>query len=433
MMSYRKISLAFKGRATAGKQLLGCFRQALAVAQLLLLLSFVVAFNSWVILLAGSQAMTQKQIRAQDQTGGETRPRARDVGLRPGILPPGKWNAITDVEGVLVGHTTLIEGENIRTGVTVILPHAGNLYAEKVPAGLHVGNGFGKFIGATQIEEMGEIETPIALTATLNVWRVADALVDYMLSLPGNEDIRSINPVVAETNDGYLNDIQARAVSKEHVLAAIRAARSGPVEEGCVGAGTGTMAFGFKAGIGTASRKLPPELGGWTVGVLVQSNFAGILTIDGAPVGKELGKYFLREAIEPQGAGSNSVIIVIATDAPLDAFNLKRMAARAMLGLGRTGAAATNGSGDYAIAFSTAREVRIRVEARKPRYGSTRQVSLVSNEAMSPLFLAVIEATEEAIYNSLFRACDMEGMGHRAEALPIEQTVSILKKYSRID
>lgn len=331
----------------------------------------------------------------------EARPRARDVGIRPGRLPTGAWNAITDVAGVRVGHATLIRGASVRTGVTAVLPHGGNLFREKVPGAVAVFNGFGKLMGYTQIEELGEIETPILLTSTLNVPRVADALLDYMLALPGNENVRSINPVVAETNDGLLNDIRGRHAGREEVFAAIRNAREGPVEEGCVGAGTGTVAFGWKGGIGTSSRRAGP----WTVGVLVQTNYGGDLMILGVPVGRLLRR-------ESEVSRDGSVIVVIATDAPADARNLKRLAARAALGLGRTGAAGSNGSGDYAIAFST---------ARKP--GET-----LSNEAMSPLFEAVIEATEEAVYNSLFRAATTEGNGRRVEALPLEPTLKILRE-----
>lgn len=325
------------------------------------------------------------------------RPRARETGIQPGILPTGALNAITDVEGVRVGQTTLIRGENVRTGVTVILPHGGNLFREKVPAAVFVGNGFGKLMGSTQIDELGEIESPIALTSTLNVPRVADALIDWMLAMPGNEDVKSINVVVGETNDGRLNDIRGRHVGRDEVFAALKNAKGGAVEEGSVGAGTGTVAFGWKGGIGTSSRKLPAKLGGWTIGVLVQTNYGGVLTIDGNPVGKKLGQYYLKNELEN---ADGSIMIVIATDAPVDARNLERMGARAMMGLARTGAAGTNGSGDYAIAFSTARNA----------------TTLVKNDDMSPLFLAVIEATEEAIYNSLLKATDVKDV----RALPLE-------------
>jgi D-aminopeptidase len=376
------------------------------------------------VLLVGSAA-------AQN-TASNARPRASDLGLKVGILSTGALDAITDVAGVEVGHTTIIRGDDVRTGVTAILPHPGNLFREKVPGAVFVGNAFGKLAGSTQVNELGEIETPILLTSTLSVPRVADALIDYMLALSGNEDVESINPLVGETNDGYLNDIRGRHITREDVFAAIKNAKSGAVEEGSVGAGTGTVAFGFKGGIGTSSRRLPPKLGGYTVGVLVQTNFGGVLTIAGAPVGRELGRYYLREELQQEGSatdrGKGSVMIVIATDAPVDARNLKRMAARAMLGLGRTGASGSNGSGDYAIAFSTAQQVRIRSQDK----ASLRHVELLSNDSMSPLFLAVIEATEEAVYNSLFRATTITGRGHTVEALPIEKTTEILKKYGAI-
>jgi D-aminopeptidase len=298
----------------------------------------------------------------------QNRPRTREAGITVGVLSPGPLNAITDVGGVLVGHATLIRGDNVRTGVTAILPHGGNLFREKVPGAVFVGNGFGKLAGSTQVNELGEIETPILLTSTLSVPRVADYLIDYMLALLGNEDVQSINPLVAETNDGYLNDIRGRHITRDDVFSALKSAKNGPVAEGSVGAGTGTVAFGFKGGIGTASRKLPSRLGGFTVGVLVQTNFGGVLTINGAPVGQELDRYYLRDELRQAGRKSQnketdadgSVIIVIATDAPVDARNLRRMAARAMMGLARTGATGSNGSGDYAIAFATADDVRVR-------------------------------------------------------------------------
>lgn len=374
------------------------------------------------------------------------RPRAREAGVIVGILPPGPLNSITDVNGVLVGHVTIVRGDNVRTGVTAILPHAGNLFREKVPGAVFIGNAFGKLAGSTQVNELGEIETPIMLTSTLNVPRVADALMDYLLALPGNEDVQSINPLVGETNDGYLNDIRGRYVGRDDVFGAIKSARGGLVEEGGVGAGTGTVAFGFKGGIGTSSRKLPPPLGGYTVGVLVQSNFGGILTINGAPVGRELGKYYLKEQLSSKDfrlckpgntdlglchSADGSIIIVIATDAPIDHRNLQRLAARAMMGLARTGAAGSNGSGDYAIAFSTAPELRI-LAAANNRNSKGPNITLLSNEAMSPLFLAVIEATEEAIYNSLFQATTTTGRGHTVEALPIDRTLEILKRHNAL-
>ena len=363
----------------------------------------------------------------------QNRPRARESGVVVGILPTGPLNAITDVDGVLVGHTTIIRGDNVRTGVTAILPHGGNLFREKVPGAVFVGNGFGKLAGSTQVNELGEIETPILLTSTLSVPRVADFLIDYMLALPGNEDVQSINPLVAETNDGYLNDIRGRHIARDDVFSAIRNAKGGAVAEGSVGAGTGTVAFGFKGGIGTSSRKLPARLGGFTLGVLVQSNFGGVLTINGAPVGRELGRYYLKDelaerATEKQNQPDGSIIIVIATDAPLDARNLNRLAARAMMGLARTGAGGSNGSGDYAIAFSTATDVRIRSLSQIER-NAPRSVKTLGNDDVSPLFLAVIEATEEAIYNSLFRATTTTGRGKTVEALPLDRTLEILRKH----
>lgn len=364
------------------------------------------------------------------------RPRASDLGLKVGILPTGPLDAITDVAGVEVGQTTIVRGNNIRTGVTAVLPHSGNLYREKVPGGIFVGNGFGKLAGSTQVDEMGDIETPILLTSTTSVSRAADALISYMLALPGNEDVLSINAVVGETNDGYLSDIRGRHITPDDVFAAIKNAKGGPVEEGAVGAGTGTVAFGWKGGIGTSSRRLPVNLGGYTVGVLVQTNFGGVLTIAGAPVGQELGQYYLHKELEQAGSGrgtgrdkaDGSCMIVIATDAPLDARNLKRLAARAWLGVARTGSSASNGSGDYAIAVSTAPQVRIHTSDK----ALTRNVEVVTNDAMSPLFLAAIEATEEAVYNSMFMATTMTANGHTVEALPIEKTVAILKEHRAI-
>jgi D-aminopeptidase len=367
-----------------------------------------------------------------------TRPRARDIGLKIGILPTGELNAITDVNGVLVGHTTIIRGDNIRTGVTAILPHGGNMFRDKVPGAVFVGNGFGKLAGSTQVNELGEIETPILLTSTLSVPRVADAVLDYMLAHQGNDDVQSINPLVAETNDGYLNDIRGRHITRDDVLNAIKNAKSGPVDEGCVGAGTGTVAFGFKGGIGTSSRKLPASLGGYTVGVLVQTNFGGVLTINGAPVGQSLRRYYLKDELEKaasspytQNIADGSIIIVVGTDAPVDARNLRRIAARTMLGLARTGASGTNGSGDYAIAFSSAVDVRIRTLAAAERT-VPRTIKSLANDAVSPIFQAVIEATEEAIYNSLFRAATTTGRGRTVEALPLEQTLEVLRKHGLI-
>jgi D-aminopeptidase len=378
-----------------------------------------------------------------NQTVAKAKPRIRDLGIKVGVIPTGPLNAITDVTGVMVGHTTIVRGEDIRTGVTAILPHNGNLFREKVPGAVFVGNGFGKLMGSTQVNELGEIETPILLTSTLSVPRVADALVDYVLALPGNEDVQSVNPLVAETNDGYLNDIRGRHITRDEVINAIRNAKAGSVDEGAVGAGTGTVAFGFKGGIGTASRRLPAELGGFTVGVLVQTNFGGVLTINGAPVGQELGRYYLKDELNPKTAqtpgnptskdtdADGSVIIVIATDAPVDGRNLRRLAARAIMGLARTGAAGSNGSGDYAIAFSTAPEVRIRSTAQNER-SKPRELKTLTNDAVSPLFLGVIEATEEAIYNSLFRATTTKGRGHTVEELPLDRTLEILRRHGLI-
>jgi D-aminopeptidase len=354
------------------------------------------------------------------------------MGVKIGVLPTGANNAITDVPGVTVGQTTIVRGENVRTGVTAILPHGGNLFREKVPGAVFVGNGFGKLAGSTQVNELGEIETPILLTSTLAVPKTADFLIDYMLGLPGNEDVRSVNPLVAETNDGGLNDIRGRHIAREDVFNALKNAKGGAVDEGSVGAGTGTVAFGWKGGIGTASRKLPVSLGGFTLGVLVQSNFGGVLTIDGVPVGEELGQYYLKNSVasgapavqslsDPSPDGS--IIIVIATDAPVDHRQLKRLASRSMVGLGRTGSSMTNGSGDYALAFSTAN----RINASQ----NLRDLKLLGNDAMSPLFQAVIEATEEAIINSLLKATSVTGNGRTFEAISIEKVREILKKYGR--
>jgi len=335
-----------------------------------------------------------------------SRPRAREIGLQPGILHTGALNAITDVTGVKVGHTTLIDGDRIHTGITAILPHSGNVLQEKVAAAIYVGNGFGKLTGISQVEELGVLETPIVLTNTLSVWRAAEAVIDYTIHLPGNESVVSVNPVVGETNDAGLNDIRGMHVEKQHVLDAIAHAHGGPVEEGSVGAGTGTQAFGFKGGIGTSSR----ITGERTVGVLVQSNFGGVLTMDGVPVGRELGRYLMKGE-----TGDGSLMMVVATDAPLDARQLKRLAKRAMLGMARTGSPSTHGSGDYVIAFSTA-----------------RGQSPVSDESLTPLFEAVVEGTEEAIYNSLLKATTTHGFhGNVSEALPIERVKEILRKYGR--
>lgn len=348
----------------------------------------------------------------------------RAYGIAIGVLQPGKWNAITDVPGVKVGQVTLIKRDNVRTGVTAILPHPGNIFQSKVPAAVYVGNGFGKLTGTTQIEELGNIETPIILTNTLSVPTAADALIDYTFTFSANNDVRSVNPVVGETNDGYLNDIRGRHVGKQDVLDAIKAAAGGKVEQGDVGAGTGTVAFGFKGGIGTSSRKLPENLGGYTVGVLVQTNFGGALRINGVSVGKALHKYYLSDKLNYSPDGS--CMIVVATDAPLDARNLKRLAKRAILGLGRTGGIESNGSGDYVIAFSTNKAVRMPYHSDSP----TRKVTLLRNDTMSPLFMAVIEATEEAIVNSLFHAETMTGRDHHTvPELPVDKVLRIMAQH----
>lgn len=354
------------------------------------------------------------------------RKRIREYGITIGVLPVGKHNAITDVAGVRVGHTTITVGDSIRTGVTAIIPHDGNLFGQKVPSAIYIGNGFGKLTGISQVEELGSLETPIVLTNTLSVPTAADALIDYTLAQPGNENVRSLNPVVGETNDGGLNDIRGRHVQKAHVRQALASASSNLPAEGNVGAGTGTVCFGFKGGIGTASRVLPKSVGGYTVGVLVQTNYGGVLQIDGVPVDEELGRYYLKNEIGAEADGS--CMMVVATDAPLTARNLKRLAKRAMLGLAKTGGIAANGSGDYVIAFSTAASVRIPHESREP----LATVTELRNDNVSPLFMAVIEATEEAILNSLFKAETTEANGIRIEALPIEQVLRMMKKYNRI-
>ena len=353
----------------------------------------------------------------------QERKRAREYGLKIGILPTGKNNAITDVPGVKVGHVTVVQGENIRTGVTAIVPHAGNIFQEKVPAAVYVGNGFGKLAGSTQIQELGTLETPILLTNTLSVGTAMNALVSYTLQLPGNEKVQSVNAVVGETNDGYLNDIRGRHITEVHAQEAINQAKPGLVAEGNVGAGTGTVCFGFKGGIGTASRQLTPEQGGYTVGVLVQTNFGGVLQINGAPVGEELKEY-LNEQLKAKADGS--CMMVVATDAPVDARNLERIAKRAMLGLAKTGGIAANGSGDYVLAFSTHAGLRIPHNSKE----KTQTVTLLRNDEVTPLFLATIEATEEAIINSLFKAETLTGNGqHRIPALPLDKTLKLLKKH----
>ena len=356
----------------------------------------------------------------------EHRPRPRQAGIIFGILPTGPLNAITDVAGVKVGQVTIIEGDTIRTGVTAILPHGGNLYQDKVPAGFAVGNAYGKFMGSTQIEELGEIETPILLTNTLNVAEAAAGTIEWTLRQPGNEQVRSVNAVVGETNDGTLNDIRARRVRPADAIAAIEAAKGGPVEEGSVGAGTGTIAFSWKGGIGTSSRKLPASLGGYTVGVLVQTNYGGVLQVAGVPVGQALGRYFLKDQLST-ASGDGSCIIVIATDAPLSDRNLKRLAHRGLLGIARTGSPMTNGSGEYAIAFSTNAGVRRNSERR----AKASPIVDLPNEQMSPLFEAAVEAAEEAAINSMFAATAMDGNGKHIDALPVDDVVKIYKRSRR--
>ena len=362
---------------------------------------------------------------SQSFTFGQSRP--RDLGIHIGVLPTGPKNAITDVAGVKVGHVTLIERENVRTGVTAVIPHAGNLFQSKVPGAVFVGNGFGKLAGTTQIEELGNIESPIILTNTLGVAAGIAGVVKYTLNQAGNEQVQSVNAVVGETNDGYLNDIRAMHVKPEDVVLAITSAKDGVVLEGNVGAGTGTVCFGFKGGIGTSSRKLPESLGGFMVGVLVQTNFGGVLQIDGVPVGVELGKYsFMEHLVSVDG----SCMIVVATDAPVNERNLKRMAQRAMMGLAKTGGIASNGSGDYVIAFSNHPQNLITHQQPSLKINET---DFLQNEDMSALFLATIEATEEAIINSLFAAQDMTGKdGRTVKALPKEEVLEIMKRYNRL-
>jgi len=366
--------------------------------------------------LACALGLTGEPLSAQE------RARARDLGIAPGRLPAGAHNAITDVPGVRVGHATVIQGDSVRTGVTAILPHGENPFLSRVPAAIHVGNGFGKLLGSTQVNELGELETPILLTCTLCVWRAADALVAWMLERQGMERVRSINPVVAETNDGSLNAIRSRPIEAAHVRAALESADSGRVAEGSVGAGTGTVAFGWKGGIGSASRRV--ELGerSFTVGVLVQSNFGGAFQVEGVPVWRELPSAPDRRARQPS-RGDGSIIMVVATDAPLSDRNLRRLASRAMLGLARTGSSASNGSGDYVIAFSTAREVR-----RDAMAGTVVQTEL-ANETISRLFEGVVEATEEAIYNSIFMATSVTSRAGTVEAIPLAELRRILSRY----
>ena len=385
-------------------------------------------------------AVAVLSLSAATVSAQDARVRARDLGIAPGIFATGEHNAITDVEGVRVGHATVREGDTIRTGVTAILPHAGNAYLSRVPAAIHVGNGFGKLAGSTQVAELGELETPILLTCTLCVWKAADAMAEWMLRQPGMEKVQSINPVVGEPNDGGRNDIRARPITAAHVRQALEGAQGGAVAEGSVGAGTGTVAFGWKGGIGTSSRTLPASLGGWTVGVLVQSNYGGVLQMGGVPVGRELGQYAFENAVTMDDApirgglarwtrdpaddrGDGSVIVVIATDAPLSDRNLRRLASRAMMGLGRTGSSASNGSGDYAIAFSTANDVR-------RTFGAERlQTTELANDQTSALFQGSVDAVEEAVYNSLLMATSESGNGQTVQALALDKLRPLLRKY----
>lgn len=381
-----------------------------------------------ICLLAASLALGQDH----------SRPRARDIGLSPGVLDPGPHNAITDVPGVLVGQVTLMEGDHIRTGVTAILPHAGNVFQEKVPGAVHIGNAFGKLAGSTQVVELGTIETPVVLTNTLSVWDAARAVVTYTLGLAGNENVRSVNPLVGETNDGFLNNIRGLHVKESHVLEAIRTASAGPVAEGAVGAGTGTSAFGWKGGIGTSSRRLPESLGGYTVGALIQSNYGGVLVMDGIPVGEELDRYYLRDQLRGDaGAGGDdsldnpdgSIMMVVATDAPIRSLGLTRLARRVMLGLARTGATSSHGSGDFVIAFSSAESLRTGFRSESPVDAG----AVLRGDRLSPLFQAAIEATEEAVYNSMLKATTVVGKnGNTREAISIEDLLEVGAKYNRL-
>jgi len=380
--------------------------------------------------------LTLLAVAAPSLMAQEERPRARELGIEVGVIPPGPLNAITDLAGVRVGHVTVVEGESIRTGVTAIVPAPGDLYQDPVPGWIHVGNGFGKLIGETQVREFGEIETPILLTCTLCVWTAAGALAELLLAGSPRAP-HTINPLVGETNDSRVNDMWADPVRPEHVREALRSAVGGPVEEGSVGAGTGTAAFGWKGGIGTSSRLLPASLGGWTVGVLVQTNFGGVLTMNGAPLGVELGRYSYREQLEPNGGvgpegveedqDGGSIMIVVGTDAPLSARNLDRLAQRAMMGLARTGSYAANSSGDYVVAFSTHPSLRRPRQSDLPWTGEG-----LLNPSMSPLFAAVVEATEEAVYNAILKATTVSSERGTLEAIPLDRTVEILRRYGAI-
>lgn len=377
----------------------------------------------------GFLVLAAATLSAQDPV----RPRAREIGLAPGVFAPGPRNAITDVAGVSVGHATLNQGDNVRTGITVIVPHGGNVFQDKVPGAVFVGNAFGKLAGSTQVDELGTIETPIALTNTLSVGAAIEGLVKWTIDRPGNQNVRSVNALVGETNDGGLNDIRGQHVRPQHVIDAITAATTGDVQEGSVGAGTGTQAFGWKGGIGTSSRKLEARYGSYTVGVLVQSNYGGVLTMGGAPIGKLLGRYSYRPTGQQASGrtgfsdhGDGSCMIVVATDAPIDARDLKRLAARAVFGLARTGSSYSNGSGDFAIAFSTAPDLRTRFGA-----SAAQSRTLLPSDGVSPLFQAALEATEEAVYNSLLKATPVSSRIGKAEALPIDRVKDILSRYPR--
>ncbi len=391
----------------------------------ILLLSFIIPIVVFSTLVSGAEMDLSEQLEGDQQV------RAREIGIAPGIFQPGKYNAITDVDGVLVGQLTLIQGDDVRTGVTAVLPHGGNLYQDKVPAAVVVGNGYGKMMGSTQIMELGEIETPILLTNTLSVPQAADAIIDWTLAQDGNEKVVSVNAVVGETNDSRLNNIRKRVIKLEDMIKSISGARSGPVEEGAVGAGTGTSAFGWKGGIGTSSRVLPEALGGYTVGVLVQSNYGGVLQIDGAPVGETLGGYYLEDHVRSEKA-DGSIMMIVATDAPLSDRNLTRLASRALAGLARTGSSMTNGSGDYVISFSTADAVR-RTPTRRSEVSTLIELP---NGSISPLFQAIIETTEEAIYNSMLMAVTVKGYDSRTgearviKALPVDSVKAIYRKHS---
>jgi D-aminopeptidase len=399
------------------------------VTAALAIVALVCLCAGMVVVAAGEGGSGRSSGVPQGPGSAAARPRARDLGLAPGVFSPGPLNAITDVSGVRVGHTTLIEGDSVRTGVTAIVPHDGNVFQDKVAGAVYVGNAFGKLAGSTQVEELGTIETPIVLTNTLAVGTAIDAVVRHTLVQPGNEGVQSVNALVGETNDGGLNDIRGLHVTSDHVIAAIKRASAGPVEEGTVGAGTGTQCFGWKGGIGTASRLLPARYGGYALGVLVQTNFGGVLTMAGAPVGRELGRYAFAPP-RPGQAGAlltpdGSCMIVVATDAPVDARDLHRIAARAVFALGRTGSSYSNGSGDFAVAFTTAPTMRTRFGESKPR-----ERLVLPPDGVSPLFQAALEATEEAVYNSLLRATPVTSRRGTAEAIPIDRVVEILKKYN---